>query len=107
MERRQEETRHHFSTPGGRPERRREIKEGRQNRLGPNDEPDLAGYIFYERVNDIYVALGDVEPSPEPTFTIPRVARGIHYFAVTAYDTDGEESDPSEELVYNRTLAPQ
>ena len=61
-----------------------------------NPEPDIAGYkVYYGRVSGDYTQL--------VTVTNPRAKIGVSssrttYFAVTAYNTNGVESDLSEEV---------
>ena len=66
----------------------------------PNDEPDLAGYKIYygtECRNYTFDAdVGDYE-----SVTISDLEPGKkYYFAVTAYDLNGNESDFSKEISY-------
>ena len=62
----------------------------------PNPEPNIAGYIvYYGRTSDNYSRL--------ETVTETRAMIGVRgsrtvYFAVTAFDTNGTESDLSEEV---------
>lgn len=67
----------------------------------PNSEDDLAGYgVYYQkfptnRQYDFfgYVALEEFSDSGSPTFTVSGLDPGSQYqFAVTAYDSDGNES---------------
>jgi hypothetical protein len=61
-----------------------------------NPEPDIAGYkVYYGRVSGVYTQLVTVT---NPTARIG--VRGIRttYFAVTAYNTAGVESELSEEV---------
>ena len=65
-----------------------------------NVEQDLAGYIVYygtaSRDYDYDVDVGD-----ETSCTISNLYSGTtYYFAVTAYDIDGNESDYSAEIIY-------
>ena len=61
-----------------------------------NPEPDIAGYkVYYGRVSGDYTQL--------VTVTNPRAKIGVSssrttYFAVTAYNTNGVESDLSDEV---------
>ena len=61
-----------------------------------NPEPDIAGYkVYYGRASGDYTLL--------KTVTNPRAKIGVRgskttYFAVTAYNTNGVESDLSEEV---------
>jgi uncharacterized membrane protein YgcG len=67
----------------------------------PNSESDLEGYGVYFSQNDPgppynlsgYVALSDLSTPSAPTFTVTGLENGGRYhFAVTAYDTSGNES---------------
>jgi hypothetical protein len=68
----------------------------------PNSEADLAGYgAYYFRLDEPaaaynlfgYVALPDLEDASSPTLTVTELEPGVQYqFAVTAYDTAGNES---------------
>ena len=65
-----------------------------------NDEPDLAGYIVYygkhSRSYDYDVDVGDYS-----SVTISGLIEDVtYYFAVTAYDEEGNESDFSTEISY-------
>lgn len=66
-----------------------------------NTEPDLAGYkIYYGNASKSY-QLG-VDVGNRTTSTISNLEEGkIYYFAATAYDTLNNESEFSNELVYN------
>jgi len=66
----------------------------------PNTEPDLAGYNFYwAYTSRDYAFSTDVGNFTE--YTVTDLIPGItYYFAVTAYDTEGLESDYSDEVVY-------
>ena len=61
-----------------------------------NPEPDIAGYnVYYGRISGDYTRL--------VTVTDPRARIGVRgsrtvYFAVTAYNTNGVESDLSNEV---------
>jgi hypothetical protein len=68
----------------------------------PNPERNVAGYIFYERFGHRYFALDVIERSPEPSYTVPAITPGKHYYSVTAYTNNGIESDHSDELVLIR-----
>jgi hypothetical protein len=64
----------------------------------PNSEPDLAGYyVYYGRDSGDYVRIVSVAV---PTATIKVRGNKTIYFAATAYDTSGEESDFSNEVHY-------
>ena len=66
-----------------------------------NPEPDIAGYkVYYGLVSGDYTRV--VTVIPEPGFR-PRARIGVPsskttYFAVTAYNTAGVESDLSDEV---------
>jgi len=66
----------------------------------PNTEPDLEGYKCYYGLNS-----GDyaqtVVVGTQPVCTVTDLKPGeTYYFAVTAYNTVGLESDYSEEVIY-------
>ena len=63
----------------------------------PNSEPDLAGYKFYYGGQTrSYTNVVDV--SKVTTNTVTGLAQGeTYFFAVTAYNTSGLESDVSKE----------
>ena len=69
----------------------------------PNVEEDLAGYIvYYGTVSRDYDY--DVDIGEETSCTISGLEEGIkYYFAVTAYDNEGNESQFSEEISYPNT----
>jgi hypothetical protein len=61
-----------------------------------NPEPDIAGYkVYYGRVSGDYTHLVTVT---KPTAKIGVRASNRTYFAVTAYNTAGVESELSEEV---------
>jgi len=61
-----------------------------------NPEPDIAGYnVYYGRASGEYARL---VPVTDPTATIGVKGSKTLYFAVTAYNTNGLESDFSEEV---------
>ncbi|TFG38142.1 MAG: hypothetical protein E4H46_00355, partial [Desulfobacterales bacterium] len=72
----------------------------------PNSEANLAGYkIYYGTASRNYSTSEDVgNPAPvdgKITATLTGFnAGGTYYFAATAYDTDGFESDYSTEVVW-------
>src|SRR5436190_5537494 len=66
----------------------------------PNQEPDLAGYVFYERIGQNHLPLGVITPIAKPRYTINRLSRGTHFFSVTAFDNNGLESDFSHEVAF-------
>jgi hypothetical protein len=65
-----------------------------------NREPDLSGYrIYYGTSSGHYSASVDVGNSTH--CVISNLVQGVtYYFAATAYDSEGNESDFSEEIVY-------
>ncbi len=63
-----------------------------------NPENDIAGYnVYYGRVSGDYVR---VETVAEPQATITIKGSKTVYFAVTAFNTNGLESDLSGEVHY-------
>jgi hypothetical protein len=73
----------------------------------PNTESDVEGYGVYLSQDDSgppyslfgYVALSELSDSDNPTFTVTGLETGSrYYFAVTAYDTAGNESDFSSSV---------
>src|SRR2546422_4112722 len=71
----------------------------------PNTEADLAGYrLYYGLSNRNYSSVTDV--GNFATNTVPGLAEGTTYFfAVTAYNTSGLESDFSNEINYTTPLS--
>jgi hypothetical protein len=66
----------------------------------PNIEPDLAGYIAYWGTSSgNYPYLTDVGNNTTHTITGLEEDR-VYYFAITAYDSEYNESDYSDELTY-------
>ena len=76
----------------------------------PNTEPDIAGYkIYYETessgppYNGTGLTEGDspIDVENQTEFTLHGLTEDVTYFlAATAYDTEGLESNYSEELIY-------
>jgi hypothetical protein len=66
----------------------------------PNTEPELAGYkIYWGTSNGNYTSSKDA--GKNTTTTITGLNEGItYYFAATAYDGDGNESDYSDQISY-------
>ncbi len=73
----------------------------------PNTENDVEGYGVYFSQDDSgppfslfgYVALSELSDSDNPSFTVTGLETGArYYFAVTAYDTSGNESDFSSSV---------
>jgi hypothetical protein len=71
-----------------------------------NSEPNLAGYRLYVgTVPGLYTGFVDVGRAT--TFELPHLVRGItYYFALTAYDAAGLESDFTPELTRQIPLLP-
>lgn len=67
----------------------------------PNTEPDVAGYrIYYGLERDQYSNRIDV--GNQTSYTLASLADGkTYYFAATVYDQEGNESDFSDEVVFN------
>jgi hypothetical protein len=66
----------------------------------PNTEPDLAGYkIYYGNFSENYTQSKDVKDKTATSCIIPDLIEGqIYYFAATAYNTSGLESNYSTEV---------
>ena len=63
----------------------------------PNTEPDLAGYnVHYGTVSGTYSVVANAGNTA--TYTVTGLGVGTYYFAVTAYDTSGNESGVSNEV---------
>ena len=71
-----------------------------------NSEPNLAGYKLYVgTVSGVYAGFVDVGRAT--TFELPDLVRGMtYYFALTAYNTAGVESDCTPELTREIPLLP-
>lgn len=71
-----------------------------------NTEPDLAGYnIYYGTASRTYQT--NVDVGNNTTVTIPNLQDDvIYYFAVTAYNRSGEESEYSNEATYIPNFLP-
>ena len=70
----------------------------------PNTEPDLEGYVLYGKQGSPDPPFDHVDTYPEVDLADPLNPRAVitdlesdvtYYFAVTAYDTEGYESDYS------------
>jgi hypothetical protein len=60
---------------------------------------DLAGYkLYYGTSSGNYTSMINVGNAATYTYTINNLARGTYYFAVTAYDTQNNESSYSNEV---------
>lgn len=67
----------------------------------PNTEPDLAGYRVY-RSRQPYGAYTEIGKTADTEFWDEDVENGVtYYYALTAYDFAGNESDLTPELVYD------
>jgi len=69
-----------------------------------NSEPDLAGYRLYQSDASgqyVYGAANAIAEIPAGTETCGPIVFpvGTHYFVLTAFDTEGFESEPSNEAV--------
>ncbi|MDR4497252.1 MAG: fibronectin type III domain-containing protein, partial [Candidatus Scalindua sp.] len=67
----------------------------------PNTEEDLAGYkIYYSNSAGIYDSSVDV--GNQTSYTVSGlVSNKTYYFAATAYDSSGNESDYSDEVIHD------
>ena len=70
----------------------------------PNTEPDVAGYRLHCGTSSHnYSVMIDV--GPQTSGQVPNLQRGkTYYFAVTAYNSEGTQSDFSEEISYTVPL---
>jgi len=67
-----------------------------------NSEANLSGYkVYYGTASRTYLA--PIVLAKQTAYTFTGLAPGTYYFAVTAYDTSGSESDFSNEVF--RTIA--
>ena len=68
----------------------------------PNTESDLAGYRLYESQTsgsyDFNNVLEEI-PAGTETVTIRVEIDGVYYYVLTAFDTHGLESNPSNEVI--------
>jgi len=60
----------------------------------PNSENDLAGYYIYRAVDQGWAKISSV-PATETTYTDTNLRNGTHTYRITAFDTVGNESEPS------------
>ena len=69
----------------------------------PNTEPELAGYrLYYGLSSGEYQYSVDV--GNQTTYTLTDLEAGkTYYIAATAYNTTGQESDYSDEVVFSST----
>ena len=72
----------------------------------PNPETDIAGYrLYYGTEPGVYSAPVDV--GNVVTGVVPGLSPGtLYYFAATAYNTSGLESDFSDEISYTTPFIP-
>lgn len=68
-----------------------------------NTEQDMAGYRLYQSASPGLVPgpalkVGQDVLHPTNTYTLTDVQDGTWYWVVTAYDTEGNESNPSNEV---------
>ncbi len=62
-----------------------------------NTETNIAGYrVYYGSASRAYVA--PISVGNQTTYTVKNLGPGTYYFAVTAFDTTGAESDFSNEV---------
>lgn len=82
----------------------------------PNNEPDLEGYIVYYKTGssgeayDYFdmVLVAELGNPDAPEYTITGLDYDEDYFiAVTAYDSEGLESEYSDEVIANIPLPPE
>lgn len=77
----------------------------------PNSESDLAGYRLYQTTTPgVYEygadkAIGDI-PAGTETFTLTTFIDGKFFWVATAYDTNGNESGPSNEVTATINFKP-
>jgi hypothetical protein len=65
-----------------------------------NADPNLAGYkVYIGTASKQYGA--PINVGKQTTYSVPNPAPGTYYFAVTAYNTSGQESGFSNEVVYS------
>jgi len=68
---------------------------------GPNNEPGVAGYrIYYSLLRR--QCSSSVDANNRTSYTLSNLQDGkTHYMAATAYDQYGDESDFSDEAIFN------
>jgi fibronectin type 3 domain-containing protein len=66
----------------------------------PNSDVDLAGYrVYVGTASGTYRFAGPFEVTGKTTFTISNLPMGnTYFFAVTAFDQNGNESEKSAEV---------
>lgn len=66
----------------------------------PSPDADVAGYLVYSGVVSGFYGL-PLDVGPQTTATVSNLEEGVtHFFVVTAYNSWGLESDPSNEISY-------
>lgn len=66
----------------------------------PNNEPHIAGYkVYYGTVSRDYIFEVDVGNNTSVTISDLELSK-TYYFAITAYNVDGDESNFSDEISY-------
>src|SRR5262249_46749816 len=63
----------------------------------PNPEPDVAGYKVYVRTLGASYGSG-TDVGNATTFAVQNLGVGIYFFAITAYNTSGRESNRGSEI---------
>ncbi|MEE9910342.1 MAG: gliding motility-associated C-terminal domain-containing protein [Deltaproteobacteria bacterium] len=71
-----------------------------------NSDPDLAGYAVYRKIGGDWIRLNSGALSAVNTFTDIGLINGSHLYRVTAVDSAGNESLPSNEAQVNVYVAP-
>lgn len=77
----------------------------------PNSEETLAGYRMYQTITPgdytygAEHAIGDI-PAGTETFTLSLAVDGTFFWVATAYDTEGRESGPSNEVTATVAFGP-
>ena len=72
-----------------------------------NAETDLGGYNIYDKVNGGTTSkVGSIGVMAAPTYTMSSVAEGSHVITVTAFDSSGNESLPSDPASATIDLTP-
>jgi len=66
---------------------------------------DLAGYTVYYGIESANYT-ENIDVGNVLTYTVTNLSDGTYYFAVTAYDTSGNESDYSNEVNESIVIAP-
>ncbi len=74
------------------------------SRLDGSDLPahEIGGYLIHHRHENPDVEMGDViaiNDSQATDYTLSSLPSGTHYFAISAYDIDGIQSELSETVI--------